>query len=71
MKESQRKYKKKIIRKYVEIYPSDKELLQAIEACKVYDIAFSRYVKELIRNDEGATALVLSIKDICNNSKEV
>lgn len=49
MNNAQRKYKTKIIRKYVEIYPSDNDLIEFIEDLKKSGIPFNSYVKTLIR----------------------
>lgn len=63
MKEAQRKYKKKIIRKYVEIYPNDSEVIIALNVCKCYGVSFNRYIKELMKIDAGSTALILWLND--------
>ena len=49
MNNAQRKYKAKIIRKYVEIYPSESELIEFIEDLKKSGIPFNSYVKTLIK----------------------
>ena len=49
MNNAQRKYKSKIIRKYVEIYPNESDLIEFIEDLKKSGIPFNSYVKTLIR----------------------
>ena len=49
MNNAQRKYKTKIIRKYIEIYPSESELIEFIEDLKKSGIPFNSYVKTLIK----------------------
>lgn len=51
MNKAKKKYKAKVVRKYIEIYPSETELITTIEKLKASGVAFSTYVKELIRGD--------------------
>lgn len=48
MNKAKKKYKAKVVRKYIEIYPSELELIAIIEKLKANGVAFSTYVKELI-----------------------
>ena len=49
MNNAQRKYKTKIIRKYIEIYPSESELIEFNKKKKKSGIPFNSYVKTLIK----------------------
>ena len=49
MNNAQRKFKRKIIRKYIEIYPNESDLLEFIEDLKKSGIPFNSYVKTLIK----------------------
>lgn len=49
MNNAQRKYKTKIIRKYIEIYPNESDLIEFIDELKKSGIPFNSYVKTLIK----------------------
>lgn len=49
MRDSQRKYKQKVIRKYIELYGSDKDIKLFIDILIKAGYNFQSLVKELIR----------------------
>lgn len=52
MNNAKKKYKQKVIRKYVEIYPNEGILRNVMERLQRDGIAFGTYVKALIIADE-------------------
>lgn len=50
VRNSKRKYKKKIRRLFIELYPTDKDILDKLNTVPAY----SSYIKFLIRKDIGA-----------------
>lgn len=47
MNEALKKYKKKITRIYIDMYPTDKKILEHLQKQQ----SKARYIKELIKND--------------------
>lgn len=52
MNNAKKKYKQKVIRKYVEVYPNEVILRDVMERLQRDGIAFGTYVKALIVADE-------------------
>lgn len=53
MNKSKKLYKSKIVRKYVEFYPTDKELISYIEQQQRDGLSFATFVKSTIRREIG------------------
>ena len=49
MTESKRKYKEKIVRKYLELYPTDKDIIEFYNISKRAGYKFQTILKELLR----------------------
>lgn len=51
MNKAKKDYKRKIIRKYIELYLCDTDIIKVIDFLKNHNISFNSYVKKLIRQD--------------------
>lgn len=49
MTDSKRKYKEKIVRKYIELYPTDKDIIEFYNISKRAGYKFQTIIKELLR----------------------
>ena len=50
MTESKKKYKKKVLRKYIEFYPTDKDIIEFCNIANRAGYKFQAIIKELLRD---------------------
>ena len=49
MTDSKRKYKEKIVRKYIEVYPSERDIIEVMDFLDATGYPFQRFAKDAIK----------------------